>query len=268
MAHRLTVDDRTVWLKHYGSGARRLRLGLLGKFARGLDIEALRPPPHHPGEQAKHLEVRRLHELRAADVRVPDVIGDGPAMLVLSDIGESLSRRLAAVSADPDERDALVGRAVAAIAEVHARGQYLGQPIPRNMAIADDAVGFLDFEEDPVEVMSPRSAQIRDWLLFVHGVAGHFPQEPAHLAQLVRQGLDLADPMVMRGVDEAGHRLHVVELLLKPFGARAGGLGVALRTLRAIASALLVAAIILLVDFLPDGDLDLDLVAWSLGVHI
>jgi tRNA A-37 threonylcarbamoyl transferase component Bud32 len=262
MAQRLTVDDRTVWLKRYGSGTRRLALGVLDHCARGLDIEALRPPPRHPGDFAKRLEVRRLQELRAADVRVPEVIGDGHSVLMLADIGESLSRQLTRSANDEPARDALVVEAVAAIADVHAKAHYLGQPMPRNMAVDGQGIGFLDFEEDPGEVMSLDDAQARDWLMFVYGVAHYYRSDTGHLASLIEQGLALGNPSVAHRVSDAGLRLRVIETLVKPFRGRAWKLIAALRTLRSIASAALIAAAILIIDFIPDGDIDL--FAWNL----
>ena len=50
---------------------------------------------------------------------------------------------------------------------VHARGQYLSQCFARNIIVSDDFRGMIDFEDDPLEVMTLEQAQARDWLIFL-----------------------------------------------------------------------------------------------------
>ena len=91
---RVELDGRPVWVKRYGSGSRVARLRVMDWVARRLGIEALRPPPHRDAAAAKQVERTRLAALAAAGVRVPDVVGEGESLLILSDLGETLSSRL------------------------------------------------------------------------------------------------------------------------------------------------------------------------------
>lgn len=254
MAQRLLFNDRQVWLKHYGDSSRRFTLALLDWFVRRLSIESLRPPRHSKGDQALCIEVRRLNQLKAADVHVPDVLGRGRATLVLADLGASLSRCLKRVSADPDARDRLVARAIDAIADVHAKGLYLGNPAPRNMTFANDCIGFLDFEEDPGEIMALESAQTRDWLLFLYDVVPHYPMRHVELAGLLQAGLERANPEVRRGVLNAGSKLQRIVCMVRPFMKRNGKICSALRTLRYIADGTLLVVIGLANAALIDDD--------------
>lgn len=243
MAQRLLLDDRRVWLKHYDSNSRRISLGLLDRLARVLSIEALRVPPRPGGVRSLSVELRRVTELKAADVKVPEVLGQGAATLLLADIGTSLAKCLKCTSGDPVARDDLVRRAIDAIADVHAKGLYLGNPVPRNMTFDNQCIGFLDFEEDPGEIMGSDVAQSRDWLLFVHAVARYYPSQHLALAQLLRVGLGRAQPEVSRRVLHAGSKLGLFAALLWPFQRNGGKIRHALKALGAIAGDTLLLAI-------------------------
>lgn len=257
MAQRLVLNDRQVWLKQYGNRSRRFTLGLLDKLARGLSIDALRPPPHHRGEQALSNEVRRVRELQAARVNVPDVIGQGHSTLLLADIGASLSSCLKRLRADAPARNRLVAMAVQAIADVHAKGLYLGNPAPRNMTFDNECIGFLDFEEDPGEVMTLDSAQARDWLVFLHGVVRHYPAQHEDLARLLQAGLAQGRADVTRRVLDAGSKLERVTGLFWPLRRGDGKVRSALRTLRYIAGNMVLLAFVWIQAMLIEQGSDL-----------
>lgn len=46
-------------------------------------------------------------------------------------------------------------------------------------------VGFIDFEEDPLEVMSLPQAQARDWLMFAFGMAKYYDGRADVLADML-----------------------------------------------------------------------------------
>ncbi|WP_242108131.1 serine/threonine protein phosphatase [Luteimonas aquatica] len=181
------IEGRRVWIKSYpDGGGRRFSLALLDGIARRLGLGALRPPPHRGGGQAKRIEARRLRELQAQGVPVPALLDEDAATLRLGDLGPSLASRLREAGGDPARQDALVRAAIAAIGAAHRRGAYFGQPVPRNIAVADDGrVGFLDFEEDPLEVMTLEQAQARDWVLFTFGIAPYYDERPDTLVALL-----------------------------------------------------------------------------------
>ncbi|QDH70518.1 BUD32 family EKC/KEOPS complex subunit [Marilutibacter alkalisoli] len=254
---RLFLDGQLAWIKHYGNGTRRLRLGALDWVVRRLGVLPLRPPPHHAGDAARRTEQRRLQELASSRVNVPRVLGEGNSFLVLSDMGDTLSSLLK--KADVAEAERLLAAAVRAIAEVHRAGLYLGQPLARNITIdGQGRVGFLDFEEDPGEVMSIVQAQARDWLVFSAGTARHVPFDETRLAVLI--GEVMADePEELRGLLNASvDRLGFLRPLTARLGHRAAGIGKALRSLqRALAGwGGIVLVLGLWLDLAHDGQLE------------
>lgn len=257
MVTRLMLQGRPAWLKSYGGGRRRLRLRALDLAARRLGVPALRPPPHRVGADGRETEQRRLLELAACDVRVPSILGEGDTFLLLSDIGETLSARLRRCPAE--EAGRWVGRAARSLAQVHARGGYIGQPLARNLTVDEHGrIGFLDFEEDPGEIMSLQQAQIRDWLIFAAGTSGYFRDPDRDLSRIIAASLDGGCEEVRLGLGHAAQRLGFVESATRWLGHRARRLGGAVQALRRAAWVWALFAVLtgLGLDFAPDRELD------------
>lgn len=255
---RMRIQGHNAWLKHYSDQARRLRLWLLGVVVRWLDIAALRPPPRGDAGHMRQTELRRIRQLHSEQVRVPQVLGEGEGYLLLSDLGETLSEQLR--RAQPEVAEQLLSAAVRAIARVHRRGAYLGQPLARNITVdSEGQIGFLDFEEDPGEVMTLSQAQTRDWLIFCAGAARHLPFDEQRMGELIAEGLREESDEVLLGLDYSVHRLRFLPPLTRWLGRRAAGLGKALIGLRQAlvrhsgAACLLV---LLSLDLLTDGELE------------
>ena len=188
------------WLKRYQGGARRWRLALLNGVVRLLRVPALQASPPRAGDDLRQLEQRRLEALAAKGVHVPTILRSGPGELLLSDLGPTLAARL--LAGDTAERLRLLGETALAIAAVHRRQVCLGQPLGRNITV-DDAgrIGFLDFEDDPLEVMTLAQAQCRDWLFLAAGSLRHARSVPtAELSRALSLGL----------IQEKQHRFHVL----------------------------------------------------------
>ena len=252
----IVIAGRDAWLKAYAQDdGRRLSLGLLDALARRLDIEVLRPPPHPGGGAAKRIEARRIGELAALGVRVPRVLGEGDSTLLLSDLGTTLAAHLRAAE-DACAVDALTTRVIDAIAAAHARGAYFGQLVPRNITLDDSGrVGFIDFEEDPLEVMSLPQAQARDWLLFAFGMAKYYDGRTDVLAGLLSAALQQA-PDVAAHAGRVG-RLGRLARILRRLGRSARQVAHSILVVRAatVLPMLLVAA--LLWGLIEDGELEL-----------
>jgi len=249
------MAGRTAWLKSYGAPerSRRVAARAWNAIVDGLDVGPLRSPPRLGREDAKQLELRRIGELREAGVLVPEVLGEGRDTLLLGDIGPSLSRRLKN-AADPRQVDTLVHAAVAAIVAAHRRGAYFGQAFARNITVSDGRIGFIDFEEDPLQIMPLRDAQARDWLMFTAGVSRHYEKRVDVLAGMIEQALPRVGEEVTREVQRVAGRLDFLHRYSRFFGRSARALGVAVASLRSGAGLVLLG---LMVDLLSDGDFDI-----------
>nr|WP_253254129.1 serine/threonine protein phosphatase [Xanthomonas arboricola] len=201
----------------------------------------------------RDLEARRLGELQAQAVNVPRVVGCGQAALVLSDNGRSFASCLR----EADARDRLIALAVAAIADAHRAGAYFGQPPPRNMRFDGQAVGFIDFEEDPLEVMDLAQAQARDWLVFGYGVVKDYRDRGEVLQRLMTRAFDAAGPSVAAHAHVVTGRLQRFAQLTGRLGRSAGALVRAIFVIHAATSLAVVLVLLMCVDWRADGEMDL-----------
>jgi tRNA A-37 threonylcarbamoyl transferase component Bud32 len=256
MVEQMQLASRQrAWLKHYPGSGRALPLAALKMLVDRLGIGPLRPPPHRGGDAARAIEARRLRELAAQQVNVPRVLGQGRRSLMLSDNGRSLNACLREAANDR-ARDALIQLAVQAIAQAHAQGAYLGQPVPRNMTFDGVRIGFIDFEEDPLEVMTLAQAQARDWLMFGYGAARYYASRADVLQQLISEAMAQQDPQVRQEAHHATTRLQRLAGVARHFGRSARTLAQAILVIHGATAVGMLAVSVLMVDYFSDGDLD------------
>jgi hypothetical protein len=176
-SHRL--GSERVWLKKAGPRHGKWGYRVMAAVARMARLDIIKPVPNPGGEAAIATEARRLRQLGAAGLRVPAVLAQQPDGLLISDLGESgrhtivLQEKLDhAASAGPAALLAVWRDGLAAIAKVHVHGQHLSQAFDRNLVQCPDGViGYIDFEDDPAEVMTLAECQARDWLSYLHSTA-------------------------------------------------------------------------------------------------
>jgi tRNA A-37 threonylcarbamoyl transferase component Bud32 len=256
MVQRFSLGGRTAWLKRYEADGwlRPALVRLWNRLASRLDLDALRSPPRHAGEAAKQVESRRIEALRACGAPVPRILGEGPRSLILSDMGPTLAHRLKRLPSANDA-DILVRQTAHAIGELHRHGGYLGQAFARNITVGDHGVGFIDFEEDPSEIMSLPQAQARDWIMFTTGVSRYYVGRMDVLTGLIRDEADGIGAQVVTEVQRIARKLSFLERTGRFFGRKLGHMGAAVGVIRKGFAAIAVAAV--MVDVISDGDCDM-----------
>lgn len=179
---------QVVWLKKAGARHGMWRYYLLGLLARVTRMPALRPVPNLGGQAAIATEVRRLRGLRAAGVRVPQVLAFLPDGFLMSHLGatgqagSSLAAEMERVahSGTPERALALWLEGLDFIASVHSKGQCLSQAFARNLVrCADGALGAVDFEDDPSSALPLALCQLRDVLAYLHSSALYLAEADA-----------------------------------------------------------------------------------------
>lgn len=178
---------------------------MLNAFAWMAGVPYLKAVPVHGGGRSQEIELERLRALHAADLPVPQVLHVAPDYFVLSYLG---STDLALTLREQGPRAfRLWLAAMESILQVHARGQYLSQAVARNIIVSDRIEGLIDFEDDPLEVMSLDEAQARDWLSYLHSSLLNLALDRDRLDATLRQVLARESDPVRAVLRHAARRL-------------------------------------------------------------
>ena len=176
---RYELPGESVWLKKAGPSIAAWRYRALALAARVLQVPVLQPVVNHGGRSAIATEVRRLRDLQARGLRVPQVLAsceDAFLMRHLGGPGEatpSLSDEIeAAARTEPAQTLPLWQQGFAAMQLVHERGTCLSQAFARNMVRCPDGViGYIDFEDDPMATLPAPLCIVKDALCYAHSTA-------------------------------------------------------------------------------------------------
>jgi hypothetical protein len=199
-------QGQPAWLKLSVPQPPAWRYQLLAGMARLLQHPAMQPVRPHGGMAGIRNEARRLNALAVAGLRVPQLLAQNDHWLLISDIGrkslETLIRR-----GDPDVQLEYWQHGAGYIQQAHQAGQYLSQAFARNLVWSPEhGLGAIDFEDDPISVMSLTQAQIRDWLPYFFSTAIHFKARLPVLCAVIHSALEKEDSTVRDGVYAALRR--------------------------------------------------------------
>lgn len=215
----LSLDQQRVIIKRQESRARPFGYSALNFAAKLLQQPLLCAVPAYGGAAGQATEVRRLQALRAAGVNVPQVLHVATHWIALSHAGETSVDAL--LQHQPEQQLAVWEKTLAAILEVHRKGQMLSQAFARNMHHHDGQIIFIDFEDDPAEVLTLALAQARDWLLYLHSTAHLMHASASELAPRLLQWIAQDDAAVQAQVFSSARGLSWLRHLpqqRKPWG--------------------------------------------------
>lgn len=173
---RYRTDFGPVWLRKALAHHSLWIYTPLRWLARFLRVRALQPVPNPGGKIAVNREAKRLRELANAGIAVPVLLAKQEDALLMTDVSmEGKSRQLEHALKECDSAQQCVmlfAQAVSELGRVHAADQYLSQAFARNIMLTHDgSIAFIDFEDDPGEVMALPLCQARDWLCFIFSTA-------------------------------------------------------------------------------------------------
>jgi tRNA A-37 threonylcarbamoyl transferase component Bud32 len=162
---KVNTPDGVLLVKGQRPGRGPGRFKLMTWLSRWTRNPLLQPVPAYGGVRAQSIEVKRLAQLAAAGLPVPAVLHQGSDFIALQFLqGQSLQHHLTLA---PEEALAMFEQGLQAIHQVHQKGQYLSQAFARNIMVVQGSLWFIDFEDDPLEVLSLQDAQTRDWLAYL-----------------------------------------------------------------------------------------------------
>lgn len=212
------------------------RYQLLNGIARVLGVPFLKAAPMHGGAHAQAVEAARLRVLHAAGAPVPELLHVAPDHIVMRWLGDAHLGDL--LQARHPQAEALWQAGAQALLQAHAAGQYLSQGFARNMIVDTHTepprlAGVIDFEDDPLEVMSLPEAQVRDWLTYLHSTLWTLPLPLAEVDARLDASLAAESALVRHQFLHACRQLGWLRHL--PRGRRWGRDTLALRAVAAAA---------------------------------
>lgn len=167
-----TVDGQRVWIKRFDAENRGIAKWLHAAGSALAFHPFLRSSPWLTPEGQVQREIRKSQAFREAGFATPTIHYVRGATMVSAHCEPLVSHQLKALSHDPAAHDALLVQSAESLGRVHAAGLCHGRPHPRDMFLENDAIGFLDFEEEPEVAMPLPVAQARDAWLLMQQIAG------------------------------------------------------------------------------------------------
>lgn len=184
---KITTDKGTFWLKKAAPARGIFRYHALNLFSWLLRLPLLKAVPQPGGKQAIANEINRLQSLKNDGVLVPEVWASDCGWLLIGDVGQSIVKSMKQNSNNQQYRRVLLKKCLNAVNSLHQKDQYLSQGFARNMLLDErsEQIAFIDFEDDPLEVMTLAEAQARDLLLLVNSTARFFVDDQEFFQQAV-----------------------------------------------------------------------------------
>ncbi|MEE2025669.1 lipopolysaccharide kinase InaA family protein [Alkalimonas mucilaginosa] len=178
-------EGQTVWVKRAEYHASPRWRWLASCIARISNNPLYIPTQAPAGVVAIQEEAKRLQHLSDLGVPVPKLIAAEADWIALADAGPSLKQWLLSPDCSEQEKSTILLAAAKALADLHQAGRWHGRPALRDMAWDGERICFLDFEEDPAKVLTNEQCQIRDVLVFIHGLYRYLPADSGLITQAI-----------------------------------------------------------------------------------
>ncbi|MCF6288688.1 MAG: hypothetical protein L3J53_05555 [Proteobacteria bacterium] len=205
-----TPTGDVYWLKKSAPARGVFRYYALNFFSKLLKVPLLKAVPQKGDQIALDIEAKRIATLQKNGVLVPKLIAKNPGWILLGNLGESIIDDFKQNQHNTPRVQKLFADCLDAIKQLHEKGQYMSQGFARNMLKVSTnpvKIGFIDFEDDPLTVMSLAQAQARDLILFINSTARFFIQDLEFLQQQIHTFLDGHDPKVINNIKKTNKNL-------------------------------------------------------------
>lgn len=206
----LKAGNTVFWLKKAAPPRGYWRYRALNFFSWLLRLPLLKAVPQPGGSIAIQNGVMRIETLSSLGQLVPELVAFDNNWLLIKHAGTSIIDAMKHPETSQAHKQKLFNACLIAIKQLHFKGQYLSQAFIRNMLLHDATtmqVAFIDFEDDPLTVMSLPEAQARDLLLLVNSTARFFVDDTEFFNQSIQQFLTGHDPAMIKALKTTTQRL-------------------------------------------------------------
>ncbi len=207
---KITTKQGSYWLKKSAPARGVFRYHALNFFSWMLRLPLLKAVPQPGGSEAIQTEIRRIKSLAANDINVPELVACDEDWLLIKDVGQSIINNMKQPDTSQQTRRLLFTACLEAIKALHLQQQYLSQGFIRNMLLVKESpltIAFIDFEDDPLQVMSLAEAQARDVLLLVNSTARFFVDEQDFFNEAIQNFMTGHDAAVVEALRITAKRM-------------------------------------------------------------
>jgi len=177
----------------------------------------LKPTVSIGGAEGLRCEADRLIALKRKGVAVPEVVALTDGWLATEHVGTPL-QDLLDEETDPAARAALLAEGAKALAGLHQKNEWHGSGQVRDLVLLDaGGVGFIDFEEDLLPVMTVAEAQARDVLMMLMSAARYAKEESNPLPDMLKAYKAGAPESVWPPLKRIAGVLRGLAALVRPF---------------------------------------------------
>ena len=206
---KITSSKGVFWLKKAAPARGVFRYHALNFFSWMMRLPLLKAVPQPGGNKAIANEIYRITQLAKAGVSVPELLAYDDSWLLIKDAGQSIIKKLKQSETKQSARQELFQTCLDAMKELHKKDQYLSQGFVRNMLLDEptQTIIFIDFEDDPLTVMSLPHAQARDVLLLVNSTARFFVEDVEFFNRAIQQFIKDHDPDMVKALKTTADRM-------------------------------------------------------------
>lgn len=175
-------DGQRLWVKTIKDSKKKIGHRVQKLLAKLIPLRMLRVTVNEGGLNALKSEISRLEVFRDNGIHVPHVLYHTDTQVIMTDAGIVLQDVLDGEK-DNKKRHALLVRAAKLLAETHQKRLFHGRPYMKDFIYDQKTkkLGFIDLEEDPLQVMNAEEAQARDVWVFLAGVSNYVADGPEEL---------------------------------------------------------------------------------------
>ena len=159
-----------LWVKQAEASSSTIWHWFSWLIAKLTDNPLFKPTVTTDGRTALAGEVQRINWLNNEGASVPQIIASGENWFATADHGITLQKLLKRSELDEQQLQYILQQAAIALANLHRLNAWHGRPALKDILWDGDKITLIDFEENPINHLTPVQCMSRDVFLFMHSV--------------------------------------------------------------------------------------------------
>ncbi|WP_304917846.1 hypothetical protein [Methylophaga sp.] len=158
------------WIKQAEASSSTIWHLFSALIAKLTDNPLFTPTVTRDGYSALTGEIQRINQLNDQGASVPQIIASGDNWFATADHGTTLQKLFKRSELNEQQLQHILQQAAIALANLHNINAWHGRPALKDMLWDGEKVTLIDFEENPINHLTPVQCMSRDIFLFMHSV--------------------------------------------------------------------------------------------------